>query len=73
MGHGIPVTHHIALPAALAAVLSGNLVMGAVVGIVCSWFGDVVAKAWNSHSNTIIDHPATVICTMTFIILALWG
>lgn len=73
MGHGIPATHHIALPAALAAVLSGNLIVGAVVGVICSVFGDIAGKAWNSHSNTFIDPPATVIFTTTFVILAIWG
>jgi len=73
MGHGIPATHHIALPAALAAVLSQNLIVGIVFGIICSVFGDVAGKAWNSHSNTFIDPPATVIFTTTFIILAIWG
>jgi len=73
MGHGIPATHHIVLPAALAAVLSGNMIVGAVVGVVCSLIGDIAGRAWNAHGNTFIDPPATTIFSTTFVILAIWG
>ena len=75
-----PTTHHIALPAANAAVLSavktGNLWMGVAMGIVwgviCSIVGDFMGNTFNSHADSHIDPPACTIFTMTFIIFALF-
>ena len=75
-----PTTHHIALPAANAAVLcaakTGNLwmgvAMGVVWGIITSIVGDFMGHAFNSHCDSHIDPPAMTIFSMTFIIFALF-
>ncbi len=72
-GFAAPGTHHIALISALAAVTSGNPVMGIIFGILTSLFGDFVAKTFNSHCNTHVDPPACTIFIFTFIVNVLFG
>lgn len=72
-GFAMPATHHIALISALAAVSSGNPVMGIVFGILTSLFGDFVGKTFNSHCDTHIDPPAFTIFIFTFIVNILFG
>lgn len=80
-GHAGPTTHHIALPAANAAVLcvakTGNMwlgvIMGVVWGIITSLVGDFMGNVFNSHADTHIDPPALTIFSMTFIIFALFA
>lgn len=63
-GFACPATHHIALPAASAAVMSGNPVMGIIFGILGAIVGDFVAKTFNSHCDTHIDPPAVTIALL---------
>lgn len=72
MGFGIPTTHHISLPAANAAVLSGNSIIGVVVAIACSLIGDFFTKTINSYVDTHIDPPACTIFIMEFIVFGLF-
>lgn len=72
MGFGIPTTHHISLPAANAAVLSGNSIIGVVVAIACSLMGDFFTKTINSYVDTHIDPPACTIFIMEFIVFGLF-
>lgn len=72
-GFAAPATHHITLPAAAAAVMSGNLIVGVVVAIVCVLFGDMIAKTFNSHCDTHIDPPAFTIFTMMFLVNGLFA
>lgn len=72
MGFGIPTTHHISLPAANAAVLSGNPTIGVVVAIACSLMGDFFTKTINSYVDTHIDPPACTIFIMEFIVFGLF-
>lgn len=72
-GFAMPATHHIALISALAAVSSGNPVMGIVFGILTSLFGDFVGKTFNSCCDTHIDPPAFTIFIFTFIVNVLFG
>lgn len=72
-GFAMPATHHIALISALAAVTSGNPVMGIVFGILTSLFGDFVGKTFNSHCDTHIDPPAFTIFIFTFIVNVIFG
>lgn len=60
-GFACPATHHIAYPAACAAVWSGNPVMGIIFGVVGAILGDFFANTINSHVDTHIDPPATTI------------
>ncbi|MDO4553973.1 MAG: hypothetical protein Q4B70_02360 [Lachnospiraceae bacterium] len=76
-----PTTHHIALPAANAAVLCAvkynnlwmGVIMGVVWGIITSLVGDFMGNAFNSHCDSHIDPPAMTIFSMTFIIFALFS
>lgn len=72
-GFATPSTHHIALISALAAVLSGNPVMGCVFGVLTALFGDFVAKTFNSCCDTHIDPPAFTIFLFTFLVNVLFG
>lgn len=72
MGFGSPVTHHISLPAANAAVLSGNPLIGIVVAIACSLLGDFFGKTVNSYVDSHIDPPACTIFIMEFIVFGLF-
>ena len=71
-GFATPATHHITLPAAAAAVMSGNPIMGIVFGIVGSLLGDFAGNTLNSHCDTHIDPPATAIFISMFVINALF-
>nr|WP_295610842.1 hypothetical protein [uncultured Terrisporobacter sp.] len=72
MGFSVPITHHISLPAANAAVLSGNPIIGVVVAIACSLIGDFFTKTINSYVDTHIDPPACTIFIMEFIVFGLF-
>ena len=69
MGSG-PVTHHLALPAAIAASMTGNIWIGALFGLCGALLGDVVGKVFNS-GDTHVDPPAITIATLTAIALVL--
>lgn len=71
-GFATPATHHITLPAAAAAVMSGNPFMGLVFGILGSLIGDLAGNTLNSHCDTHIDPPATTIFITMFIVNALF-
>ena len=72
MGFDVPTTHHISLPAANAAVLSGNPIIGVVVAIACSLMGDFFTKTINSYVDTHIDPPVCTIFIMEFIVFGLF-
>ena len=72
-GFAMPATHHIALISALAAVSSGNPVMGIVFGVLASLFGDFAGTTFNTCCDTHIDPPAFTIFTFTFIVNILFG
>lgn len=72
-GFATPSTHHIALISALAAVLSGNPLMGTIFGVLTSLFGDFAGTTFNSCCDTHIDPPAFTIFIFTFIVNALFG
>lgn len=72
-GSATPSTHHIALISALAAVLSGNPLMGTVFGVLTALFGDFIGRTFNSCCDTHIDPPAFTIFIFTFIVNVLFG
>lgn len=72
-GFACPATHHIAYPAACAAVWSGNPLMGIVFGILGAVIGEIVGNVFNSHCDTHIDPPATTIVILLFVITALFA
>lgn len=64
-GTQIPVTHHIVLPAAVAAAASGSLVWGAIFGIGAAFMGEFMANTFCAWGDTHIDPPASAIWVMT--------
>jgi hypothetical protein len=80
LGHAVPVTHHMTLPAGLAAgvflpVVGGNLavalLIGAGFGMVGAWFAEIAARASLSHGDTHVDPPAAAIWPATTLVLGL--
>lgn len=71
----VPVSHHIALPAALAAVFSQSLIWAAIVGLLCALLGEFVSRVFLVHGDTHIDPPAMTIAIMTTLVnlLAMLG
>lgn len=61
MGRKTPVMHHIALPAASAAILTGSVLAGAVAGVVGGLLGELLARAFLIHGDTHVDPPAGAI------------
>ncbi|TDX40305.1 hypothetical protein C7954_1291 [Halanaerobium congolense] len=62
MGEG-PVTHHIAFPAAVAAVATGNIIWGGIFGILGAFLGEFYARLCYVWGDTHIDPPAAAIAT----------
>ncbi|PWJ25437.1 hypothetical protein ATK17_1558 [Branchiibius hedensis] len=78
LGVSFPVTHHITLPAGVAAVaflpvVHGNhtaaILIGAAGGVLGAWLGELFARLWYNQGDTHIDPPAAAIWPATTIIL----
>ncbi|MBI2689211.1 MAG: hypothetical protein HYX27_23145 [Acidobacteria bacterium] len=68
-GTTVPVWHHIALPAAIAAGMTGgNLYAGLAAGVGGAVVGELYARAFLNHGDTHIDPPAAAIATMTLLL-----
>jgi hypothetical protein len=61
MGNQIPVTHHIALTSAAAAILGAGLLTCALVGIAAAFVAEGVSRAFHIHGDTHVDPPAAAI------------
>jgi hypothetical protein len=61
MGNKAPVTHHISMPAALAVVHGGGILMGGVFGLLGACLGEAASRAMLIHGDTHIDPPAVAI------------
>jgi len=74
-GTQVPVSHHIALPAAVAAAASGSIVWGMLFGIMSAFVGEFMANTFCAWGDTHIDPPAATIWPMTSlsILLATFG
>lgn len=76
-GFATPASHHIFLPAGLAACAGiqawggAGVLLGILFGILGSLLGDLVGKSLNSHCDTHIDPPATTIFILTIVINAI--
>lgn len=74
-----PVTHHMTLPAAIAAaavITAGGsvgfaLFAGALAGVVGGLFGELYSRLFLIHGDTHIDPPAFAIFTVTTIVVLL--
>lgn len=70
-GLKVPVTHHITLVAAVAALASGSMLWGAIFGILAAIVGELMAALFEVHGNTHIDPPAATIAALTSLSLLL--
>lgn len=68
MGSSMPVTHHIALPAAAATLASGSLLVGGFFGVLGGFAGELYARVFLIHGDTHIDPPAAAIATMILVV-----
>ncbi len=66
-GLKIPVTHHIALPAATAAIASGNIYAGALFGVIGAFAAEAFSRIVHMHGDTHIDPPAAGIAITTLL------
>ena len=64
-GTEVPVTHHIALPAAVAAAASGSIVWGLLFGVMAAFVGEFMSNTFCAWGDTHIDPPAATIWPMT--------
>ncbi|MCR4397745.1 MAG: hypothetical protein NUV93_02165 [Firmicutes bacterium] len=70
MGFEMPVTHHVTLPAAVAAAaFGGNFWMGALFGALGYLVGDIGGNLLNKNVDSHIDPPAFAICILTLVVL----
>lgn len=60
---GAPVGHHIVLPAAVAASMTGNLLIGALWGVLGALIGELAARLFYNWGKSHIDPPAVAIAT----------
>ena len=71
-GLKVPVTHHMALPAAAAAVASGDLLVGTAFGVVGAAAGEGFSRVFHQHGDTHVDPPAAGIAIAVAIVRVLW-
>ena len=73
-GLACPATHHISLPAGLAASVglaawgAPGALLGVVFGILGALGGDLAGNSINSHVDSHIDPPATTIFILTIVV-----
>ncbi len=67
----VPVTQHITLIAAGAAIGSGSLLLGAVAGVATALLGELAARTFLIWGDTHIDPAAVSIAVMTGLLAAL--
>lgn len=65
----VPVTHHMTLMGALAAVTFGNVLWGALFGVLAALLGEFFSRLLLVHGDTHIDPPAWAIAVVTTVIL----
>lgn len=58
LGMKAPVTHHMALPAAVAALATGNVFAGMAFGMIGAFAGEGFSRVFHQHGDTHIDPPA---------------
>ena len=77
LGFSVPVTHHMTLPASVAAievvVLGGSplvaILVGAAAGILGAILGEVSSRLFLIHGDTHLDPPAISIIVMSVVIV----
>lgn len=71
VGKPFPVTHHIVLPASIAAPMGSSLIYGVAFGVIGAAIGEVGARLFYNKGDTHIDPPAFSIL-VTSILLGLF-
>ena len=64
MGRRVPVSHHIALPAALGVLHGGGMFVGVFCGIAGAIIGEIASRLFLIHGDTHIDPPAVGIAAV---------
>jgi len=67
-GVKMPVTHHIALPAALGTLAADSLLLGGLFGVIGAFSGELWSRVFLIHGDTHIDPPAAAIASTVFLI-----
>jgi hypothetical protein len=68
MGQKVPVTHHIALPAALGVLHGAGFVGGVACGMAGAVIGEIGSRVFLIHGDTHIDPPAVGIAAVVFLL-----
>ena len=68
MGHKVPVTHHMALPAALGVLHGAGFVGGVACGVAGAIIGELASRVFLIHGDTHIDPPAVGIAAVVLIL-----
>ena len=71
-GLKVPVTHHMALPAAAATLASGSFLAGSAFGIVGAFAGEGFSRVFHQHGDTHVDPPAAGIAMTIVLVRLLW-
>ncbi|MCL3781118.1 permease [Prolixibacteraceae bacterium JC049] len=69
-GFKVPVTHHIALSAAMITAATGDITWGVTFGVMAAYIGEFMACTFVYHGDTHIDPPTLALVT-TFTIYPL--
>jgi hypothetical protein len=70
LGRSVPVTHHIALPAALGVLHGAGFVGGIACGVLGGVLGELASRVFLIHGDTHIDPPAAGIASVVFVLKA---
>jgi hypothetical protein len=68
MDRKVPVTHHIALPAAVGVLHGAGFFGGALCGVAGALVGEIGSRVFLIHGDTHIDPPAVGIATVVFVL-----
>jgi hypothetical protein len=68
LGRSVPVTHHIALPAALGVLHGAGFLGGAACGVAGALLGEAASRVFLIHGDTHIDPPAAGIAGVVFVL-----
>jgi hypothetical protein len=68
MGRKVPVTHHMALPAALGVLHGAGFVGGVLCGVLGGLIGEAASRLFLIHGDTHIDPPAAGIAAVAFLL-----
>lgn len=69
LGVLVPVTHHITLVGAVAAITSGSVIWGGIFGVIAGVIAEYISNTFNTHGNTHIDPPAMTIVVLTTVVI----